>query len=166
MLVCSNAQQRRIGRPLAFSTPLNVLVLLCCRFSCWYGAHSSHSSTQPHTNAAAVTQCPLKVESEPSLRALAESSHQLVMITGDAPLTACYAAGQVHIVTREVLILQHRCGWWCGVGWRGAVMLCVVCSSSNKGRFLFVVVMMLSAGVASQRYTPRHLTSMPFQSIA
>lgn len=38
---------------------------------------------------------------------LAASSHQLVMITGDAPLTACYAASKVHIVTRDVLILSH-----------------------------------------------------------
>ncbi|KAG1664897.1 hypothetical protein FOA52_006243 [Chlamydomonas sp. UWO 241] len=56
----------------------------------------------------AIFQCPLKPESEPALRALAESSHQLVMITGDAPLTACYAASHVHIVTRDVLILSHR----------------------------------------------------------
>lgn len=41
-------------------------------------------------------------------RALTESSHQLMMITGDAPLTACFAASKVHIVTREVLILTHR----------------------------------------------------------
>ena len=57
----------------------------------------------------AVLQCPLKSESEPALRMLKESSHQLVMITGDAPLTACHAAGRVHIVDRPVLILTHRC---------------------------------------------------------
>ncbi|GIL88698.1 hypothetical protein Vretimale_17282 [Volvox reticuliferus] len=55
----------------------------------------------------AVFQCPLKPESEPALSALAASSHQLVMITGDAPLTACYAAARVHIVTRPVLVLGH-----------------------------------------------------------
>lgn len=37
---------------------------------------------------------------------LKDSSHQLVMITGDAPLTACHTARKVHIVTREVLILS------------------------------------------------------------
>lgn len=50
---------------------------------------------------------PLKPESEPALRMLRESTHQLVMITGDAPLTACHAARQVHIVTRPVLILTR-----------------------------------------------------------
>ena len=56
----------------------------------------------------AVLRCPLKVESEPALKMLKDSSHQLVMITGDAPLTACYTAGQVHIVDRPVLLLVHR----------------------------------------------------------
>ncbi|KXZ52690.1 hypothetical protein GPECTOR_9g736 [Gonium pectorale] len=55
----------------------------------------------------AVFQCPLKPESEPALAALAGSAHQLLMITGDAPLTACYAAARVHIVTRPVLVLGH-----------------------------------------------------------
>lgn len=64
----------------------------------------------------AIFQCPLKPESEPALRMLAESSHMLVMITGDTPLTACYAAARVHIVDRPVLILGHRwvgklCSW-------------------------------------------------------
>lgn len=56
----------------------------------------------------AVLQCPLKPESEPALRHLRDSSHQLVMITGDAPLTAVHAASRVHIVDRPALILQHR----------------------------------------------------------
>jgi magnesium-transporting ATPase (P-type) len=37
-----------------------------------------------------------------------DSSHQLMMITGDAPLTACHAAKQVHILDRPVLMLVHR----------------------------------------------------------
>ena len=57
----------------------------------------------------AVLQCPLKPESEPALRMLKEASHQLVMITGDAPLTACHAARRVHIVDRPVLVLTNRC---------------------------------------------------------
>lgn len=39
-------------------------------------------------------------------RMLKDSSHQLVMITGDAPLTACHTASKVHIVTRDCLILS------------------------------------------------------------
>ena len=30
-----------------------------------------------------------------------------MMITGDAPLTACFAASKVHIITRDVLVLSH-----------------------------------------------------------
>ena len=33
---------------------------------------------------------------------------QLVMITGDAPLTACHAASRIHILDRPVLIAVHR----------------------------------------------------------
>ena len=61
----------------------------------------------------AVLQCPLKPESEPALRMLKEASHQLVMITGDAPLTACHAARRVHIVDRPVLVLTNRCSPLC-----------------------------------------------------
>lgn len=50
-----------------------------------------------------------QADSEPALRMLAESRHQLVMITGDAALTACHVAAQVHIVDRPVLILTHLC---------------------------------------------------------
>ena len=47
---------------------------------------------------------------EPECRCvvLQEASHQLVMITGDTPLTACHAAKQVHIVDRPVLILDYH----------------------------------------------------------
>lgn len=54
----------------------------------------------------AVFRSPLKGDSEPSLLALREAGHQLVMITGDAPLTACHAARAVHILTNPVLLLS------------------------------------------------------------
>lgn len=54
----------------------------------------------------AVFHTPLKEGSAPALKMLAQSSHQLVMITGDAPLTACFTAAQVHITDRPVLILH------------------------------------------------------------
>lgn len=53
----------------------------------------------------AVFEAPLKAGSEPALRMLRDSSHLLVMITGDAALTACYTARQVHIVDMPVAIL-------------------------------------------------------------
>lgn len=57
--------------------------------------------------AVAPPHHPSQADSEPALRMLAESRHQLVMITGDAALTACHVAAQVHIVDRPVLILTH-----------------------------------------------------------
>lgn len=54
----------------------------------------------------AVFRSPLKPQSEPSLRMLKSSQHQLVMITGDAPLTACHTASQVHIMSRQAMILH------------------------------------------------------------
>jgi cation-transporting ATPase 13A1 len=54
----------------------------------------------------AIFRSPLKPDSEPSLRMLRASQHQLIMITGDAPLTACHTAAQVHIVTRQPMILS------------------------------------------------------------
>lgn len=54
----------------------------------------------------AVFRSPLKPQSEPSLRMLKASQHQLIMITGDAPLTACHTAAQVHIVSRQAMILH------------------------------------------------------------
>ena len=59
----------------------------------------------PSCTGFAVFRSPLKPESEPALRMLRASGHQLVMITGDTPLTACHAARAVHIVTRPVLVL-------------------------------------------------------------
>ena len=52
-----------------------------------------------------IFRSPLKPDSEPSLRMLRASQHQLIMITGDAPLTACHTAAQVHIMTRQPMIL-------------------------------------------------------------
>ena len=56
----------------------------------------------------AVFQCPIKSDSAPALLMLKKSSHRLVMITGDAPLTACNVAQHVHIVNRPVLILHKE----------------------------------------------------------
>ena len=53
-----------------------------------------------------VLQCPLKADATSAVRALNESSHRVVMITGDNPLTAAHVARQVEIVDRDVLILD------------------------------------------------------------
>ena len=47
----------------------------------------------------------MKPQSAPALRILRESAHALVMITGDAALTACHVASRLGITTRSTLIL-------------------------------------------------------------
>ena len=53
-----------------------------------------------------VLQSPLKEDAKKAVRMLNESSHRVVMITGDNPLTAVHVARQVEIVDREVYILD------------------------------------------------------------
>ncbi|ODQ66026.1 hypothetical protein NADFUDRAFT_70338 [Nadsonia fulvescens var. elongata DSM 6958] len=54
-----------------------------------------------------VFHCPLKDDAIESVKMLNESSHRVVMITGDNPLTAVHVAKAVEIVEREnVLILD------------------------------------------------------------
>ncbi|KAF2752862.1 P-type ATPase [Pseudovirgaria hyperparasitica] len=53
-----------------------------------------------------VLQCPLKDDAKKAVRMLNESSHRVVMITGDNPLTAVHVAKQVEIVDRDCLILD------------------------------------------------------------
>lgn len=53
-----------------------------------------------------VLHCPLKDDAKDSVRQLNESSHRVVMITGDNPLTAVHVAREVEIVDRDVLILD------------------------------------------------------------
>ncbi|KAI4910053.1 hypothetical protein J4E90_007483 [Alternaria incomplexa] len=53
-----------------------------------------------------VLQCPLKPDAVEAVRSLNESSHRVVMITGDNPLTAVHVAKQVEIVDRDCYILD------------------------------------------------------------
>ncbi|KAL2163908.1 hypothetical protein VTH06DRAFT_3120 [Thermothelomyces fergusii] len=53
-----------------------------------------------------VLQCPLKEDAKQAVQMLSESSHRVVMITGDNPLTAVHVAREVEIVDRDVLILD------------------------------------------------------------
>ncbi|KAL5713886.1 putative manganese-transporting ATPase pdr2 [Ranunculus cassubicifolius] len=47
-----------------------------------------------------VFNCPIRVDSASVLLELKESSHDLVMITGDQALTACHVASQVNIISK------------------------------------------------------------------
>ncbi|KKA30914.1 hypothetical protein TD95_002619 [Thielaviopsis punctulata] len=53
-----------------------------------------------------VLHCPLKDDALEAVRSLNESSHRVVMITGDNPLTAVHVAREVEIVDRAALILD------------------------------------------------------------
>ena len=53
-----------------------------------------------------VLHCPLKEDAKVAVQMLNESSHRVVMITGDNPLTAVHVAREVEIVDREALILD------------------------------------------------------------
>ena len=53
-----------------------------------------------------VLNTPLKEDAKRAVRMLNESSHRVVMITGDNPLTAVYVAREVEIVDRECYILD------------------------------------------------------------
>ncbi|CAD6341162.1 unnamed protein product, partial [Miscanthus lutarioriparius] len=55
----------------------------------------------------AVFNCPIRSDSGAVLQELGQSSHDLVMITGDQALTACHVASQVHISSKPVLILTR-----------------------------------------------------------
>lgn len=53
-----------------------------------------------------VLHTPLKEDAKQAVQMLNESSHRVVMITGDNPLTAVHVAREVEIVDRDVLILD------------------------------------------------------------
>jgi manganese-transporting P-type ATPase len=53
-----------------------------------------------------VLHCPLKEDAKQAVQMLNESSHRVIMITGDNPLTAVHVAREVEIVDRDVLILD------------------------------------------------------------
>ncbi|KAJ8529363.1 hypothetical protein K7X08_036198 [Anisodus acutangulus] len=64
----------------------------------------------------AVFNCPIRGDSATVLTELKQSSHDLVMITGDQALTACHVAQQVHIISKPALILgraknKEGCTW-------------------------------------------------------
>ncbi|KXS17953.1 hypothetical protein M427DRAFT_235935 [Gonapodya prolifera JEL478] len=55
-----------------------------------------------------IFHCPLKPHTVDAVKSLSNSSHRVIMITGDNPLTACHVAAEVGITKREVLILEEN----------------------------------------------------------
>ncbi|KAJ3338398.1 hypothetical protein HDU93_009563 [Gonapodya sp. JEL0774] len=55
-----------------------------------------------------IFHCPLKPDTVEAVKALSKSSHRVIMITGDNPLTASHVAAEVEITKREVLILEEN----------------------------------------------------------
>ncbi|KAJ9137522.1 Cation-transporting ATPase [Pleurostoma richardsiae] len=53
-----------------------------------------------------VLHCPLKEDAKQAVQMLNESSHRVIMITGDNPLTAAHVAREVEIIDRTALILD------------------------------------------------------------
>ena len=53
-----------------------------------------------------ASSCRVKPTSAPAVGVLARSSHASVMITGDAPLTACHVAAEVGMTARPTLLLE------------------------------------------------------------
>ena len=53
-----------------------------------------------------VFHCPIKHDSKEAIEKLLYSSHRVIMITGDNPLTACHVAKEVSMCNESILILD------------------------------------------------------------
>ncbi len=73
----------------------------------WRNASREALESRLRFAGLALFRCPLRASSAPALAALRRARHATIMLTGDAPLTACHVARETHIVTRKLLLLQQ-----------------------------------------------------------
>ncbi|KAH8249509.1 hypothetical protein KR032_010085 [Drosophila birchii] len=57
-----------------------------------------------------IISCPMKPDSKAVIKELIQSSHKVVMITGDNPLTACHVARELRFTRKKLLILTPSSG--------------------------------------------------------
>lgn len=60
-----------------------------------------------------IISCPLKPDSKTVIKEIVNSSHSVVMITGDNPLTACHVSRELHFTKKpNTLVLIENNGEW------------------------------------------------------
>ncbi|KAH8242003.1 hypothetical protein KR038_000060 [Drosophila bunnanda] len=57
-----------------------------------------------------IISCPMKPDSKAVIKELIQSSHKVVMITGDNPLTACHVARELRFTRKKLLIMTPSPG--------------------------------------------------------